>query len=149
MSDSERRERPAVTVDVVTIAEVEGQHKVLLIRRKKPPFKGRWAIPGGFVEPHEPLEAAAFRELQEETGLELEHLEQLYTIGDPGRDPRGWTISVVYLALLGKDDVGAGQLQAGSDADDVGWFDLRDLPPLAFDHAAILDHAMRSLTEGG
>lgn len=148
MSDSRCCDRPAVTVDVVLVTVVEGRRKVLLIRRKKPPFKGQWAIPGGFVEPHEPLAAAARRELQEETGLEPEHLEQLHTFGDPGRDPRGWTISVVYRALLSKDDAGAGQLRAGSDADDVGWFDLRDPPPLAFDHARILAHVLRFLTEG-
>jgi 8-oxo-dGTP diphosphatase len=148
MSDSKRRERPAVTVDVVIVAVVEGRRKVLLIRRRKPPFKGRWAIPGGFVESHEPLEVAARRELQEETGLEPEHLMQLYTFGDPGRDPRGWTISVVYLALLSKDDVGAGQQRAGSDADEVGWFDLKDPPLLAFDHADILASVIHALEEG-
>ena len=86
-----QRERPSVTVDIVLIALVDGQRSVLLVRRKNPPFAGSWALPGGFVEPHEPLEAAARRELYEETGVTLLSLEQLRAFGEPGRDPRGWT----------------------------------------------------------
>jgi 8-oxo-dGTP diphosphatase len=143
MSGTKSWERPSVTVDVVMVAPFEGRLRVVLIRRRNPPFAGCWALPGGFVEPNEPLEAAARRELWEETGAEPAHLEQLYTFGDPGRDPRGWTITVAYLALLGEDDGRAWQPQAGSDAGEVGWFDLDDLPPLAFDHADILAHAAR------
>ncbi len=139
------RERPSLTVDVVVIGRVDGQLKVLLVKRQKPPFEGRWAIPGGFVEPNEPLEAAARRELREETGLEPPHLEQLHTFGDPGRDPRGWTISVAYLVTLGEAEMQAWQPRPGSDAAEVGWFDLKDLPPLAFDHHRILAHATRLL----
>jgi 8-oxo-dGTP diphosphatase len=138
MSDSKGREYPSVTVDVVVVALCEGRPQVLLIKRAKPPFEGCWALPGGFVEPREPLEAAARRELYEETGAEPDHLEQLGTFGDPGRDPRGWTISVAFLAALSKDGAQASKIQAGSDAGDVGWFDLEDLPVLAFDHADIL-----------
>lgn len=145
MSDSKHREHPSVTVDMILVAPLEGQLKVLLIKRKRPPFEGCWAIPGGFVEPNEPLESAARRELREETGAEPLHLKQLHTFGDPGRDPRGWTISVAYLALLSEDEARALPLQAGSDADQVGWFDLHALPPLAFDHADILGHAFRHL----
>lgn len=141
------RERPAVTVDVVLVAPGEGRLKVLLVQRSRPPFAGCWALPGGFVEPNEPLEAAARRELREETGVEPAHLEQMHTFGDPGRDPRGWTISVVYLALLGEDEARGWQPQAGSDASLVGWFDLDDPPPLAFDHDQILSYAARHLTE--
>ena len=106
---STQRQRPSVTVDVVLVApaqglpdaeQVSGALGVLLIRRKNPPCEGRWAFPGGFVEPGETLEAAARRELREETGLEPSHLEQLRAFGDPGRDPRGWVISVVHLARL-------------------------------------------------
>jgi 8-oxo-dGTP diphosphatase len=147
MSDSKSRERPAVTVDVVVVAPMEGRFQVLLIRRSKPPFARRWALPGGFVEPNESLELAARRELREETGAEPAHLEQLHAFGDPGRDPRGWTISVAYLALLGEDDVRAWQPQAGSDASEVGWFDLDDPAPLAFDHEQILAYAARCLME--
>ncbi len=147
MSSAKHRERPSLTVDTVMIAPLEGRLKVLLVKRRKPPFAGCWAIPGGFVEPDEPLEAAARRELQEETGAEPAHLEQLHTFGDPGRDPRGWTISVTYLALLGENDFWPRDLQAGSDADEVGWFDLHHPPPLAFDHADILAFAARRLAE--
>src|SRR5207244_6356756 len=91
--------RPSVTVDVIIVAG-KSRPKVLLIRRKNDPFAGMWAIPGGFVEMEEPLEAAARRELLEETGVEAGRLEQLHTFGDPGRDPVGRTISVVYLARV-------------------------------------------------
>lgn len=143
MARAQHRERPWVTVDVVVVALVAGQPQVLLVKRKRPPFAGCWAIPGGFVEPDEPLEVAARRELWEETGAEPALLEQLYTFGDPGRDPRGWIISVAYLALLDGATVKAGDLRAASDAAEVGWFDLRAPPPLAFDHADILAHAWR------
>lgn len=141
MSDSKLREHPSVTVDVIVAMLSEGRPQVLLIKRAKPPFEGCWALPGGFVEPHEPLEAAARRELREETGAEPGYLEQLHTFGDPGRDPRGWTISVAYLATLSKEEARTSQIRAGSDAGDVGWFDLEKLPALAFDHTAILAHA--------
>ena len=119
---------------------------MLLIRRKHPPFEGHWALPGGFVEPDEPLEAAARRELLEEAGVEPRLLEQMHTFGDPGRDPRGWTISVAYLAVLGAEERLALRPRAGDDAADVGWFDLAALPPLAFDHAEILAHARRRVS---
>jgi 8-oxo-dGTP diphosphatase len=141
MPDAKQREHPSVTVDIVVVSLSEGRPQVLLIERANPPFEGYWALPGGFVDPHEPLEAAARRELLEETGIEPEHLEQMHTFGDPGRDPRGWTISVAYLAFLGEPQVSAQQPRAGSDAAEVAWFDLQDLPALAFDHAAILAFA--------
>jgi 8-oxo-dGTP diphosphatase len=146
---SKRRERPSVTVDVVLVASMEARLQVLLIQRKKRPFEGCWAIPGGFVEPHEPLEAAARRELWEETGAEPDRLEQLHTFGDPGRDPRGWTISVVYLARLGEAEAQGWRPRAGSDAGAVAWFDLDALPPLAFDHAGILGYARMVLGSRG
>jgi len=142
---SNRHERPSLTVDVVAIAPVGGQYQVLLIQRHNPPFAGCWALPGGFVEPYEPLEDAARRELWEETGVEPARLEQLYTFGDPGRDPRGWTVSVAYLAVLDEQAARGLQPGAGSDAAGVGWFDLLDPPPLAFDHAEILVHARGAL----
>jgi 8-oxo-dGTP diphosphatase len=145
MSDPSRRPCPSVTVDVVMLVRMEGRWKVLLIRRGNPPFEGQWALPGGFVEPNEPLEAAARRELWEETGAEPARLAQLRAFGDPGRDPRGWAISVAYLAVLDGSATEVQQVRAGSDAGDVGWFDLDDPPPLAFDHAEILAHAVRQL----
>ena len=139
-------QRPSVTVDVVLLVRHETGWRVLLIRRRNPPFEGHWALPGGFVEPGEPLEAAARRELLEETAVEPARLEQLHTFGDPGRDPRGWTISVAYLAVLDSDEGLALRPQAGDDAAGVGWFDLAALPPLAFDHAEILAHARRRIS---
>lgn len=140
-------QRPMVTVDIVLVAPAAGgdRWRVLLIRRARPPFQGHWALPGGFVEPFEPLEQAARREMWEETGLEPERLEQLYTFGAPGRDPRGWTISVAHLAVVGHDEAEAFRPQAADDAAEVGWFDLQALPTLAFDHAEILEHARRRL----
>ena len=148
MSQSERYEKPALTVDVVLVAPVDGNPRVLLIRRRYPPFEGRWALPGGFVDPHEPLEDAARRELWEETGTRPARLEQLHTFGAPGRDPRGWTVSVVYLAFLGEGEAGGLQPQAGDDAAEVGWFDPLDPPLLAFDHADILAQARKALGLG-
>jgi 8-oxo-dGTP diphosphatase len=141
MGQGRERQQPWVTVDVVVIARRERRYQVLLVRRRNEPFAGRWAIPGGFVEPGESLEAAARRELWEETGIEPARLEQLHAFGDPGRDPRGWVISIAHLAMLDEGEAANWQPQAGSDAGEVGWFDLADLPPLAFDHAQILARA--------
>ena len=126
--------RPSVTVDVVLVSN-EPRPRVLLIRRKSEPFAGKWALPGGFVDEGEPLFDAARRELKEETGLDCSDLRQLHTFGDPGRDPRGWTISV---AFVGRADLNQRQPKAADDADDAAWFFIDDLPQLAFDHAAIL-----------
>lgn len=126
--------RPALTVDVAIVTR-EAKPRVLLIRRKKDPFALSWAMPGGFVDENERLVDAARRELVEETGVTVADLEQLYTAGDPGRDPRGWTVSVVYLAQVDPDAL---KPVAADDADEVGWFPLDKLPALAFDHAMIL-----------
>jgi 8-oxo-dGTP diphosphatase len=148
MSGSKHRERPLLTVDVIVTVLRGDRHNVLLITRKRSPFEGCWALPGGFVEPNEPLEMAARRELWEETGAEPAHLAQLHTFGEPGRDPRGWTISVAYLALMKEEDTQGWNLEANSDADEVGWFDLDDPPPLAFDHGDILAYARGMLMAG-
>jgi 8-oxo-dGTP diphosphatase len=134
--------RPAVTVDVI-IATHERKPRVLLIRRRHDPFAGTWAIPGGFVDMDESLEEAATRELREETGVVTKELEQLYTFGEPGRDPRGRTISVVYLARVDPKKV---KPRAADDAAEVGWHPLAKLPPLAFDHAQVLALARKRLT---
>jgi 8-oxo-dGTP diphosphatase len=136
--------RPAVTVDVVLVTREAGP-RVLLIRRKHEPFAGRWALPGGFVDMDEALEAAARRELYEETGVEAAQLEQLQTFGDPDRDPRGWTISVVYLARV---DAARLKPQAADDAAEVKWHRLGRLPPLAFDHDQVLVLARQRLKHG-
>src|SRR5437763_9102257 len=133
--------RPSVTVDVVIVSD-EPDPRVLLIRRKHEPFAGMWALPGGFIDMEEALEAAARRELHEETGVEAEQLEQLHTFGDPGRDPRGRTISIAYLAQVDKSEV---QPQAADDAAEADWFPLAKPPELAFDHDKILARARRYL----
>jgi len=133
--------RPAVTADIVVVTR-ETKPRVLLIRRGRPPFEGSWALPGGFVDMEETLETAARRELLEETGIKAGAMTQLHTFGDPGRDPRGRTISVVYLTRV---NVGQVQAVAGDDAADVGWFALARPPQLAFDHREILAFARRHL----
>ncbi len=135
--------RPAVTVDAVIITREE-KPRVLLIRRKHEPFAGMWAIPGGFVDMEESLEAAARRELQEETGVTVKQLEQLHTFGDPGRDPRGRTISIVFL---GRADAANLKPQAADDAAAVAWHSLQRPPRMAFDHAKILACARRRLAQ--
>jgi 8-oxo-dGTP diphosphatase len=134
-------ERHAVSVDVVIFSLREGDLKVLLIRRAAPPFKGKWAIPGGFVRANESLEEAALRELEEETGVRNVYLEQLYTFGAPKRDPRGRIITVAYFALVA-DDVSP---HAGREASETQWHSMYDLPELAFDHADILKYALQRL----
>lgn len=135
--------RPALSVDIVIFTLSENNLQVLLIRRANPPYPNRWALPGGFVEMGESLEEAASRELEEETGIEGAYLEQLYTYGDPGRDPRGRVVSVAYYALI---PAGAAvRSEGGSDADQASWFDINELPELAFDHAEILAYALRRL----
>lgn len=135
--------RPMVTVDML-IVTTEREPRVLLIRRKHDPFAGRWAIPGGFVDMDESLEAAAKRELFEETGVRVAQVEQLYTFGDPKRDPRGRVISVVYLARVAINRV---KTHAADDAAAVGWFSLKKPPALAFDHAKILALARRRMRQ--
>jgi 8-oxo-dGTP diphosphatase len=136
-------DQPAVTVDVVIFTLQAGELHVLLVKRRHPPYDGRWAIPGGFIHPTEPLEAAARRELAEETGVRDVYLEQLYTFGDPGRDPRGRVISVAYFALVRADQQ---TLQGSDESSDVRWFAVKDAPqPLAFDHDRILLFALDRL----
>ena len=141
--DPNQYERPSVTVDIVTFTLRDHDLKVLLIRRKRAPFAGYWAIPGGFVQMDESLEAGALRELEEETGVRDVYIEQLYTFGQPNRDPRTRVITVAYFALVPASTLPA--LQAGDDAADARWWSMYDLPSLAFDHAEILDYALTRL----
>jgi 8-oxo-dGTP diphosphatase len=134
--------RPSVTVDIALVTR-EDRQRVLLIQRKADPFAGQWALPGGFVDEGERLIDAARRELKEETGLEQTELEQFRTFGNPGRDPRGWTVSVVHLARVAPDQLNA---VAGDDAADARWFSLDELPELAFDHGEILSQVRRHIT---
>ena len=134
--------RPALTVDCVVFGLDHNDIKVLLIRRGINPFKGEWALPGGFVNLDEGLEEAAIRELQEETGLHHVYLEQLYTFGKPSRDPRERVVSVAYYALV---QLAEQKILPSTDASDAAWFALDDLPNLAFDHNAIFDKAHNRL----
>ncbi len=142
MSFTYRHARPSVTVDCVVFGLDDEDLKVLLIERDQPPFAGTWALPGGFVEPAETLEAAALRELAEETGVSKVFLEQLYTFGEPGRDPRDRVITVGYYGLVRRLDHAP---RAASDARSVGWFSASRCPPLAFDHAEIVALARQRL----
>lgn len=135
--------RPSVTVDLVLFTFAEGELRVLLIKRRHPPFADSWALPGGFVGINERIEDAAARELAEETTVEGVYLEQLYTFGEPDRDPRGRVITVAYFAIVGADVVQ--QAHAGAEASDAGWFSVYALPPLAFDHARIINYALQRL----
>lgn len=135
--------RPAVTVDCVIFAQQDSPNKpsILLIQRAHPPFEGMWALPGGFVDENETVEQAALRELEEETGVKNVHVHQFYTFSLPGRDPRGWTISIAHWAVVQLADC---QVSAGDDAQQAQWFALDQLPALAFDHASIIEKAKQS-----
>ncbi|RME83408.1 MAG: NUDIX hydrolase [Caldilineae bacterium] len=135
--------RPSVTVDLVLFTFAEGELRVLLIKRKHEPYAGAWALPGGFIGIDEKLEEAAARELYEETGIRDVYLEQLYTFGDPDRDPRGRVITVAYFAIVSADLMP--EAHAGDDAEDTGWFNVYALPQLAFDHGRIINYAVQRL----
>lgn len=133
---------PAVTTDVVVFTIRDQRLQLLLVKRAGEPFKGSWALPGGFLDIDEDLENCAKRELEEETGVSGLYLEQLYTFGKPDRDPRERIISVTYYALFPSDKV---ELRASSDAEDAAWFPLDELPELAFDHTEIIELAHQRL----
>jgi 8-oxo-dGTP diphosphatase len=124
--------RPAVTVDAILISTVQS---VLLIERGRDPFKGKWALPGGFIEMGEELEMACLRELEEETGITIGQLKQFKAFGSVNRDPRHRTISVIFYAFTEQELDAC----AGDDAANAQWFSLNQLPDLAFDHQQILD----------
>ena len=132
----------ALTVDCVVFGFDGGELKVLLIQRGLEPFKGKWALPGGFVKIEETIDEAARRELEEETGLKNVFLEQLYTFGAVGRDPRERVVSVAHYALVKLSDH---KEKAATDAADAEWFPVARLPKLAFDHAEILATALARL----
>jgi 8-oxo-dGTP diphosphatase len=142
MSEGDRYPRPALTVDCVVFGLHEARLEVLLIERDRPPFEAHWALPGGFVHEHEPLDTAARRELEEETDVRVRYLEQLYTFGDPGRDPRGHVVTVAYFALVNRAEHPP---TAATDARRAAWFPADTPPPLAFDHPEILRVARERL----
>lgn len=136
--------RPALTVDIVVLyrsSDEPDNIEVLLIKRAREPFKERWAFPGGFVDKDESLEAAAARELAEETGLSNIQLEQVGAFGDPGRDPRGHTVSVVFAGLIQKRELAS----AADDASEAAWHPALRPPRLAFDHNKILTTTLERL----
>ncbi len=135
--------RPAVTVDAVVLRENGDLVEVLLIQRKNEPFQGSWALPGGFLDEKETLEAAVARELKEETNLEGLELMQFRVYSEPDRDPRGRTISTVYIAVV-QGEIDA---HAGDDASTLSWFSVSDLPELAFDHATIIPDVLQYINE--
>ena len=135
--------RPMVTVDAVVFSLAEGNTQVLLVNRGREPYKGKWAVPGGFVEIDEELEDAVARELQEETGLTGVHLEQMRAFGTRGRDPRGRQISIAFTGIATE---GQGKIRAGDDAAKAQWFDIEDLPEdMAFDHDEMIKCGIENL----
>lgn len=135
--------RPMVTVDAVILSFVDKQQKVLLINRRKEPYKGMWALPGGFIELDEELEESATRELQEETGLGNVSLRQLRAFGKIGRDPRGRQISIAFMGIVDRPQ---DKVKGGDDAREARWFDINKLPEqLAFDHNEIISVALDEL----
>lgn len=130
----------AVTTDcVIFFKENSGTEKILLIKREKDPYKDLWALPGGFLEEEEPLDVGAIRELKEETGLQVNEVRQLKAFGDPGRDPRGRTISIAFWGEVFSEE----KVKGSDDAADAQWFDLKSLPDLAFDHKQIVEFAVK------
>jgi 8-oxo-dGTP diphosphatase len=142
MPHTYRYPRAALTVDCVVFGFDDGELKVLLIQRALEPFKGRWALPGGFVRVEETIDTAARRELAEEAGLKNVFLEQLYTFGTVDRDPRERVVSVAHYALVKLSDHKA---KAATDAANAEWFPVSKLPKLAFDHAEIVKIALARL----
>jgi 8-oxo-dGTP diphosphatase len=135
--------RPMVTVDAAVFAFFTNKVRLLLIKRKKAPFKGKWALPGGFVGIDEELEDAAARELAEEASLADVKLEQMHTFGTVGRDPRGRQITVVFMGIVEK---GRTRIRAGDDAAEAQWFDIEELPEdLGFDHNEVAEFALKKL----
>ncbi|HEX8563338.1 MAG TPA: NUDIX hydrolase [Flavobacterium sp.] len=129
-----RQSKIFVTVDALIFRKLSTAVEILLIQRKNDPFKGAWAIPGGFVDEHEDLEDAAKRELMEETGIDLDELQQVQAFGKPHRDPRSHTVSVAFCGWAAPDTIA----KAADDAADAKWFSIDELPELAFDHSEII-----------
>lgn len=136
--------RPAVTVDTAVFRGPPRARELLLVRRGADPYAGMWALPGGFLEPDEPLEHCARRELQEETGLApAGRLAPVGAYGDPGRDPRGWTVTMLFAVVLGAGE--RDEVAGGDDAAEAAWHSVGTLPPLAFDHDLLVRDAQTAI----
>jgi 8-oxo-dGTP diphosphatase len=133
--------RPSVTVDIVLFYPAKDGLEILLIKRAHEPFKDHWALPGGFVDKDESLEAAAARELLEETKLQRARFKQIGAFGDPGRDPRGHTVSIAFAAILKTKP----KVEGSDDAKEAAWHSAKRLPQLAFDHKKIIRAALKAL----
>ena len=138
----DKYDRPSVTVDLLIFTIKDNDLQIILVRRKAWPYEGMWALPGGFVKMDESLEEAAKRELEQETGVKGVYLEQLYTFGDLGRDPRTRVVTVAYFALTPSDKL---KLQASADSAQARWFTVKKLPNLAFDHKNIIEFGIERL----
>lgn len=134
--------RPAVTTDTLVFREGEKCIEVLLVKRRKEPYKNFWALPGGFLEIEETPEEGARRELKEETGLAIDLLKEVGTFGEIDRDPRGRTITIAFYTFVKNHN---SQLQASSDATEVRWVSIKELPEMAFDHREILTEGLLKL----
>ena len=142
MAHTYKYPRPALTVDAAIFRNTGSSYEILLIQRGNPPFKGDWALPGGFIDMDESLEEAINRELMEETDLSNIDLKQLHAFSKPGRDPRGHTITVAFWGILENNQAAI----AGDDAHTVRWYNINYLPKLAFDHDDIIEIAVQKLT---
>lgn len=131
---------PAVTVDCVVLRRIDENLFILLVKRGNNPYKGYWALPGGFLNPDETAEQAVIREIKEETDLELEAVTQLHTYTDPDRDPRERVITIAFIAFTEKIEV-----KGGDDAAEARWFSVDDLPQLAFDHSDIISDSLKTI----
>lgn len=134
--------RPAVTTDCAIFRRDGGELNILLIQRGSEPYKGKWALPGGFMQMDETADECAKRELYEETEIKDIQLKQLYTFTDVNRDPRGRTVSIAYTGIINSQD---SVIKAGDDAEHAQWFNIKDIPELAFDHDLILKYALERI----
>ena len=137
------RQNISLTTDCVIFTGESRNPKVLLVQRNIDPFQGKWALPGGFLNDEEPLEIGAKRELEEETGLQVENLQQIRAFGAPDRDPRGRTVTIGFWTRIASEE----KVKGMDDAGDAKWFPVQDLPGLAFDHQMIVEEGLEQFRQ--